>query len=194
MHMVCIQRLPESIYHQYTNHVTINCTIETRENRTYEVWLVKVGDRLEFRDRWDEFVRAEDIRAGYILYFERNSLYEFFVKVFTCNSVERPPQYRFLVDMKKTHVQRARLAIPMNFWREHIEHQVHDTTRAILLCKEGRYNVPIIKAHGKALMEHGDAREFMDESGIVEGITCVFTLIGYECVVFKVRLLDGSPI
>ncbi|GER46866.1 MscS Mechanosensitive ion channel [Striga asiatica] len=82
-------------------------------------------------------------------------------------------------------------AIPMSFWREHIEHQVNDTTRAILLCKGGRYIVPINQAHGKALMEHGDAREFMDHSGIVEGITCVFILIGYECVVFKVRLLDG---
>ncbi|GER39282.1 transcriptional factor B3 [Striga asiatica] len=183
--------LPESIYHQYTNHVTINCTIVTREHRTYEVWLVKVVDQLQFDDSWEYFVRAEDIRGGYILYFERQILYEFVVKVFTCNSVERPPQYRFFVEMKKTHVERARLAIPMSFWREHIEDQIHDTSRAILMCKGRRYNVPIIQGHGKALMEHGDCREFMDRSGIVEDSTCVFTLIGYECVVFKVRLLDA---
>ncbi|GER43406.1 B3 domain-containing protein, partial [Striga asiatica] len=136
--------LTDSIQHQYTNHVTVNCTIVTREHRTYEVWLVKVGNQLQFVDGWDYFVRAEDIRGDYILYFERNSLYEFIVKVFTCNSVERPPQYRFFVDIKKMHVQRTRLA----------------------------------------LMEHSDSHEFMDRSGIVEGMTCVFTLIGHECVLF----------
>ncbi|GER38768.1 olfactory receptor, partial [Striga asiatica] len=186
---------------------TISCAaalyFDKKEGRKYEVTMKSIDNRLHFADGWELF----DIRKEYTLFFECTSLTNFTVTVGTYNGVERRPQYRFTLHVKRMHVQHARFVthltplhnimqllisldfrqhIPMSFWKSHIKNKIRDTRLACLMFKGVVYSLQVIERHGKKLMEHGGAKEFIEHVEIVEGSICSFTLLPAPNLSFRV--------
>ncbi|CAA0843307.1 Unknown protein [Striga hermonthica] len=86
-------RLPLGLVHEYMLLVPLQCTLTTREGRTYEVTIRGNGEWIAFDEGWADFVAAEDIKSEYYLWFDRNSLREFVVTVIEENAVERKPSF-----------------------------------------------------------------------------------------------------
>ncbi|GER39283.1 ribonuclease H-like superfamily protein [Striga asiatica] len=147
-------------------------------------------DTLLSRVRWLNFVRGEEIKTDNCLWFDRTSLTDFIVTVHTDNQVERPLRHRFTLEIKKTHVERARLPIPINFWRSYVLTDPSDTFRAILEFEGMTYELQIVQGHGKVLMQNLDAEEFVEATKMVEGSTLCFTLVPYYSVRFETVYLD----
>ncbi|GER28414.1 transcription elongation factor GreA [Striga asiatica] len=140
-------------------------------------------------DGWRDFILTEDITIGYFFVFRPRTIFDYEVTVLEPNGCERLPQHTFRVEIKPTHVERARLAIPMTFWRAHIQGQYSNYNSAILQFGDYRYDVEIIQGHGKKLLQNGRARQFIDDNNIVVGDVCTFFLLpGDEVIKFKVKM------
>ncbi|GER36079.1 B3 domain-containing protein [Striga asiatica] len=178
-------KLPDALNHQYSQLVPVQCTINTREGRRYLVKLRGNCFRVVFAEGWLNFVRGEEIKTDNCLWFDRTSLTDFIVTVHTDNQVERPLRHRFTLEIKKTHVERARLPVPINFWRSYVLTDPSDTFRAILEFEGMTYELRIVQGHGKVLMQNLDAEEFVEATEMVEGSILCFTLVPYYCVRFE---------
>ncbi|CAA0810606.1 Unknown protein [Striga hermonthica] len=111
MFYTTLQRLPGGLTHQYMPLVPIQCTLTMREGRTHEVTIRGNDEGIFFIDGWLQFLHAKDIRTEYYLWFDRNSLTGFSVTVFDEDAIERPLRHRFTLEIKKTHIERARLVV-----------------------------------------------------------------------------------
>ncbi|GER41216.1 B3 domain-containing protein [Striga asiatica] len=139
-------------------------------------------------DGWRDFILAEDITLCYFLVFRPKTIFDFEVMVMEPNGCERLPHYTFTLDIKSTHVGRARLGIPMQFWRDYIEGHYLNYNSAMLKFGDNWYDVEIIHGHGKKLLQNGRARQFVDDN-IVVGDVCTFFLLPHEEVIkFKVKM------
>ncbi|GER34071.1 iron-regulated surface determinant protein H [Striga asiatica] len=126
----------------------------------------------------------EDITLCYFLVFRPRSIFDFDVWLLQPNGCERQPQYTFTIEIKPTHVERARL-----FWRDYIEGMYSNYNSAILKFGDYSYDVEIIHGHGKKLIQNGRARQFFDDNNIVVGDVCTFFLLpSDEGLKFKVKL------
>ncbi|CAA0807134.1 Unknown protein [Striga hermonthica] len=181
-------RLPSSLVHEYMCDVPLRCTLTTTAGRMYEVTIRGNVYGVAFDEGWFEFVVAENIQRDYYVWFERNNLKEFVVTVLEENAIERTVEYHFTLEIKKTHIERARLPIPILFWRAHVVGKYDYLTRGTLACAEGEYEVKIVEGHGKVLMQNSRAREFINRSGIVEGSKCIFHLFPDEYVGFVMSI------
>ncbi|CAA0822152.1 Unknown protein [Striga hermonthica] len=135
-----------------TSH-TMRFSIQTIEGRKYETTLTMVNNCRTLVDGWREFIHSEYISMGCILVFHPRTIFDFQVWVMQPNGCERQPQ--FTREFKPTHVERARLAIPMQFWRGFIEGQYVNYNSAVLLFGDNLYDVDIIHEHGKKLIQNG---------------------------------------
>ncbi|CAA0820715.1 Unknown protein [Striga hermonthica] len=161
-------------------------SIETIEGRKYETTLTVVNNCPTLVDGWREFIHSEDISIGYILVFHPRTIFDFQVLVMQPNGCERPPQYN--VEIKPTHVERARLTIPMPFWRGFIQGRYVNYNSAVLQFGDNLYDIDVIHGHGKKLIQNGRARQFIDNNNISVGDVCTFTLLQHEDVIkFNVR-------
>ncbi|CAA0842774.1 Unknown protein [Striga hermonthica] len=167
-------RLASGLVREYMLYVPLECTLITREGRTYEVTIRGNAYGVAFHEGWFEFVVAENIQCEYYVSFERNSLNEFVVTVYEEDGIERTVENHFTLEIKKTHVDRALLPIPIHFWRAHVVGQYDDLTRGTLVFDDVMYEVEIVEGHGKVLMQNGRAREFVNISGIAEGSKLTF--------------------
>ncbi|GER32225.1 AP2/B3-like transcriptional factor family protein [Striga asiatica] len=172
--VIKIQKLPDSLNHQYSHRTPVECTLTTREGRRYIVTLRGNRFRVFFDEGWRDFVHGEDIMVDNCLWFNRTSFTDFIVTVHGEDQVERDLRYRYTLEIKKSHVERARLPIPINFWRDYILTDPTDTFRAILEFEGRTYELQI------------DAEDFVDATQMVEGDTWQFTLTPYFCVRFEV--------
>ncbi|GER41327.1 B3 domain-containing protein [Striga asiatica] len=105
------KRLPSALVHQYMLVVPLECTLNTRDGRTYQVTIRRNDERIFFDDGWLHFMMTENIKTKYYLWFDRNSLTDFVVTVVEENVVERPLRYHFTLEIKKTYIERAYLVI-----------------------------------------------------------------------------------
>ncbi|CAA0823254.1 Unknown protein [Striga hermonthica] len=162
-------------------------SIQTIEGRKYETTLTMVNNCPTLVDWWREFIHSEDISIGCILVFHPRTIFDFQVWVMQPNGCERQPQ--FIMEFKPTHVERARLAIPMHFWRGFIEGRYVNYNSAVLQFGDNLYDVDIIHGHGKKLIQNGRARQFIDNNNIGVGDVCTFSLISHEeNIKFKVKI------
>ncbi|GER56045.1 B3 domain-containing protein [Striga asiatica] len=154
---------------RYVQPVQYSCAaalyFDKKEGRKYEVTMKSIDNRLHFADGWELFVRIEDIRKEYTLFFECTSLTNFTVTLISLD---------------------FRQHIPMSFWKSHIKNKIRDTRLACLMFKGVVYSLQVIERHGKKLMEHGGAKEFIEHVGIVEGSICSFTLLPAPNLSFRV--------
>ncbi|GER37139.1 B3 domain-containing protein, partial [Striga asiatica] len=178
-------KLPDSLNHQYSHRTPVECTLTTREGRRYIVTLRGNRFRVFFDEGWRDFVHGEDIMVDNCLWFDRTSFTDFIVTMHGEDQVERDLRYRYTLEIKKRHVERARLSIPINFWRDYILTDPTDTFRAILEFERCTYELQIVQGHGNILMQNWDAEDFVDATQMVEGDTWQFTLTPYFCVRFE---------
>ncbi|GER28481.1 B3 domain-containing protein [Striga asiatica] len=101
--------LRDALNHQYSQLIPVQCTITTREGRRYNVTLRGNCFRVVFAEGWLNFVHGEEIKTDNCLWFDRTLFTDFIVTVHTDNQVERPLRHCFTLEIKKTHVERARL-------------------------------------------------------------------------------------
>ncbi|GER44505.1 transcriptional factor B3 family protein [Striga asiatica] len=181
---------PRATHHHYRGvELPHTCRIQTIEGRSYETTLKMVNNCPTLVDGWRDFILEEDITLCYFLVFRPRSIFDFEVWLLQPNGCERQPQYTFTIEIKPTHVERARLAIPMQFWRDYIEGMYSNYNSAILKFGDYSYDVEIIHGHGKKLIQNGRARQFFDDNNIVVGDVCTFFLLpSDEGLKFKVKL------
>ncbi|GER32693.1 transcriptional factor B3 family protein [Striga asiatica] len=74
--------------------------------------------------------------------------------------------------------QMSSLPIPMPFWRDHIEGYFNNYTKVVIIFNEKVYKVDVIHGNGKRLLQNGGARQFVIDSGILVGSSCMFTHVG----------------
>ncbi|CAA0842959.1 B3 domain-containing protein REM14 [Striga hermonthica] len=142
-HTLHTMALPPATHHHYRGVVLPQrFSIETIEGRKYETTLTIVNNCPTLVDRWRDFILSEDITIGYFLVFRPRMIFNFEVWVLQPNGCERQPQYTFTLEMKPTHVERARLYV--NYYS------------AVLQFGANMYDVDIIHSHGKK--QNGRAR------------------------------------
>ncbi|GER54386.1 B3 domain-containing protein [Striga asiatica] len=100
-------RLPSGIVEEYMTVVPLECKFSMRYGRTYWVRMEGNAEGVFFDNGWFQFMAFENIKSGYYLWFDRNSLTDFMVSVVEENAVERPLRYRFTLEMKKSYIERA---------------------------------------------------------------------------------------
>ncbi|GER47371.1 UDP-D-glucuronate 4-epimerase 3 [Striga asiatica] len=81
---IATYKLSDALNHQYNHLIPVECTLTTREGR-----------------RRRDIVRYEDIMTDNCLWFDRTSLTDFVVTVFTDNQVERDLRHHFTLQIKK---------------------------------------------------------------------------------------------
>ncbi|GER39576.1 B3 domain-containing protein [Striga asiatica] len=167
---------PPATHHHYRGVVLPQrCSIETIEGRKYEATLDMVNNCPTLTDGWRDFVLAEDIALFYFLVFRPGTIFDFEVLVMEPNGCERLPHYTFSLEIKPTHVERARKYLNYN--------------SAMLKFGDIWYDVDIIHGHGKKLLQNGRARQFIDNNDIVVGDVCTFFLLPHDEVIkFKVKM------
>ncbi|GER56097.1 B3 domain-containing protein, partial [Striga asiatica] len=86
-------RLPSGIVEEYMTVVPLECKFSMRYGRTYWVRMEGNAEGVFFDNGWFQFMAFENIKSGYYLWFDRNSLTDFMVSVVEENAVERPLRY-----------------------------------------------------------------------------------------------------
>ncbi|GER39740.1 B3 domain-containing protein Os12g0592300 [Striga asiatica] len=184
--------LPPAICEYHESELPKKCIIETREGREYEVMMKMVDNDPTLVDGWDTYIQQEYIELHNILFFKRKSKFRFDVMVTDKTGLERPPIHHFCLDIKKSHIERARLPIPMPFWRDHIKDNYDNYTTAVLIFDNKVYEVDVIHGNGKKLLQYRGARKFVTDSGIVVGSSCMFTHVGPhnqdDVITFRVKI------
>ncbi|CAA0833416.1 B3 domain-containing protein REM14 [Striga hermonthica] len=100
--------LPPATHRHYRGVVFLQrFCIQTIEGRKYETTLTIVNNYPTLVDGWREFIQSEDLSIGCILVFHPRTIFDFQVWVMQLNGCERQPQ--FILKIKPTHVERARL-------------------------------------------------------------------------------------
>ncbi|CAA0806237.1 Unknown protein [Striga hermonthica] len=178
--------LPAEIYKEYDGLLPRACRLTTIDGEEYEATIGLKNGQLSLIEGWENFMDSESIEYGFHLEFYRHSLFDFEIEIMDENGCEREPICSFTLDMKRTHVERARLFIPMQFWRDHIEGDYADTSVAYLLIGKRKYELEVVEGHGKKLLQRGEARSFMDDNEIVENCSYKFCLVPGELIRFKV--------
>ncbi|GER40126.1 B3 domain-containing protein [Striga asiatica] len=183
--------LPPAISEHYGSELPQKCIIQTLEGREYEVTLKMVDNQPTLVEGWDAYIQAEYIEIHYILFFKRINNFHFEIMVTDKTGCERTPIYHFCLDIKKSHIDRACFPIPIRFWRDHIEGNFNNYTKAVIMFNEKVYKVDVIHGNGKRLLQNGGARQFVIDSGILVGSSCMFTHVGPlnpdKVIKFRVR-------
>ncbi|CAA0811535.1 Unknown protein [Striga hermonthica] len=178
--------LPSKIYKEYDGLLPRVCHLTTTDGEEYEATMGIKNGKLSITAGWENFMDLESIECGYQLEFYRHSLFDFEIEIMDENGCKREPIGSFTLDIKRTHVERARLFIPMQFWRDYIEGLYANTNVVYLLIGQRRYELEVVEGHGKKLLQRGAARRFMDENEIVENCLYKFCLVPGELIRFKV--------
>ncbi|GER36351.1 B3 domain-containing protein [Striga asiatica] len=93
-------RLPSAVVEEYMAVVPVECKFSMRDGRTYWVRMEGDAEGVFFDNGWFQFMAFENIKSGYYLWFDRNSLTDITVTVVEENAVERPLRYPFTLEIK----------------------------------------------------------------------------------------------
>ncbi|CAA0806888.1 Unknown protein [Striga hermonthica] len=175
--------LPPEIYKEYCGLLPRACRLTTTEVEEYEATMRIQNGKLSITEGWGNFMTSESIEWGYLLVFYRHSLFDLEIWIIEANGCGRQPVDTFTLDIKKTHVERARL-----FWRVYIKGCYENTNVVYLVIGQCRYEMEIFEGHGKKLLQRGATRSFVEDNGIVENCSCKFILVPAESITFKVEM------